>query len=58
MTEQHDDPTADPVDDVDQEHTLTPEELADEMSEESFPGSDPPSSWAGAGDPDPRAKDD
>lgn len=26
---------------------LSAEELADEMSEESFPGSDPPSTWAG-----------
>ncbi|MGN6160747.1 MAG: hypothetical protein ACTHOG_03485 [Marmoricola sp.] len=26
---------------------LTPDELADEMSEESFPGSDPPSTYAG-----------
>lgn len=27
------------------------DELADEMSKESFPGSDPPSTWAGTDQP-------
>lgn len=30
---------------------LTDDELADEMSADSFPGSDPPSTWAGADQP-------
>ena len=38
----------DPIDDVDEpEGTFSEDELADEMSEESFPTSDPPSTWAG-----------
>ncbi|WP_300405739.1 hypothetical protein [Nocardioides sp.] len=30
---------------------LTEDELADEMSEESFPSSDPPSTWVGESTP-------
>jgi len=43
----------DPVDpehtqDEPTEHVLSEDELVDEMSEESFPTSDPPSTWGGA----------
>jgi hypothetical protein len=38
----------DPAEEVEKpEEVWSPDELADEMSEESFPTSDPPSTWAG-----------
>lgn len=36
-----------PADDVPLASHLDADELADEMSKESFPTSDPPSTWAG-----------
>ena len=41
------DETSDPEETTEQQHVLSADELADEMSEESFPTSDPPSTWGG-----------
>lgn len=46
------DAPAPPVDSsVEDDAAETEDELEDEMSKQSFPTSDPPSTWAGDGDP-------